>query len=130
MALILIVEDSLLSRRAIVKALQPEGYELLEVGNGLEALKILETRTPDCMVLDLLMPEMTGVELLQALQRQGKTIPAIVITADLQESSRQQCLALGAKAVLHKFLNAAELQSAIQIILTPPVLPPTAEALL
>lgn len=109
MASILIVEDAWLSRRVICKILQAAGYETLEAPNGLEALNILQTHNPDCILLDLLMPGMEGREVLKALRLQGCTIPVIVITADIQASTREECLELGALTVLNKMPNAEEL---------------------
>lgn len=108
MASILIVEDSLLSRRVFTKMLKAEGYEILEASSGPEALEILRTQTPDCMLLDLLMPEMEGREVLKIMRQQGLQIPTIVITADIQMSTRQECLDLGAIAVIHKIPNAEQ----------------------
>lgn len=108
MALILIIEDSWLSRRVFVKMLKAEGYETLEATSGPEALEMLRTQKPDCILLDLLMPEMEGREVLRIMQQQGLQIPVIVITADIQMSTRQECLALGAIAVIHKIPNAEE----------------------
>jgi DNA-binding response OmpR family regulator len=61
------------------------------------------------MLLDLLMPEMEGREVLQAMRDRGYKIPVIVITADIQASTRSECMELGAMAVIHKMPNSDEL---------------------
>jgi len=61
------------------------------------------------MLLDLLMPEMEGREVLQAMRDRGYKIPVIVITADIQASTRSECMELGALAVIHKMPNSDEL---------------------
>jgi two-component system, response regulator, stage 0 sporulation protein F len=101
-ALLLIVEDSWLSRRVICKILKEKGYEILEAASGPEALEILQSKSPDCILLDLLMPEMEGREVLKILREQGSKIPVIVITADIQKTTRSECLELGAIAVINK----------------------------
>jgi two-component system, response regulator, stage 0 sporulation protein F len=106
---ILVVEDSWLTRRVICKILRAEGYETWEASSGPEALELLETQTPDCMLLDLLMPDMEGREVLQALRERGITVPVIVITADIQSTTREECMELGALAVIHKMPNSDEL---------------------
>lgn len=114
MALILVIEDAALSRQMLRKILQPEGHTILEAKNGREGLEMASTHNPDCILLDILMPEMGGREVLKALRLQDSQIPTIVITADIQESTRQECLELGAFAVLHKLIKPNELRQWIE----------------
>jgi len=106
---ILVVEDSWLTRRVICKILRAEGYETWEASSGPEALEMIRTQTPDCMLLDLLMPDMEGREVLQSMRDAGLKIPTIVITADIQATTREECMELGAIAVIHKMPNSDEL---------------------
>ncbi len=73
-----------------------------EAGDGKEGLEALLTSSPDCVLLDLLMPQMSGLEVLEALQKQECKTPVIVLTADIQESIHQQCSNLGAYALINK----------------------------
>ena len=114
MTSILVVEDSWLTRRVICKILRAEGYETWEASSGPEALEMIQTQTPNCMLLDLLMPDMEGREVLQAMRERGLKIPTIVITADIQATTRQECMELGAIAVIHKMPNSEELIGWIQ----------------
>ncbi|WP_377473766.1 MAG: response regulator [Microcoleus anatoxicus] len=109
MTSILVVEDSWLTRRVICKILRAEGYETWEASSGPEALELLDTQTPNCMLLDLLMPDMEGREVLQAMREKGIKVPVIVITADIQSTTREECMELGALAVIHKMPNSDEL---------------------
>ncbi len=109
MTSILVVEDSWLTRRVICKILRAEGYETWEASSGPEALEMIRTQTPDCMLLDLLMPDMEGREVLQSMRDAGLKIPTIVITADIQATTREECMELGAIAVIHKMPNSDEL---------------------
>lgn len=113
MARILVIEDSHLSRRAIAKILQRQGHEVVEAHNGQQGLEMVSQGQPDCILLDLLMPEVDGWEVLQTLRRWQTPIPVIVITADIQRTSVQTCLDLGATAVIHKLPDAEQLCSAI-----------------
>ncbi|MBD1862094.1 MULTISPECIES: response regulator transcription factor [Trichocoleus] len=113
MALILIVEDAWFTRRLISKTLQAAGHTTVEASCGREGLEKALTHAPDCILLDLLMPDLDGREVLQKLRDQESRMPAIVLTADIQSSSRQQCLELGAIAVLGKPPNPQELAAAI-----------------
>lgn len=114
MGLILIVDDAAFSRRMIRKALQADGYDILEATNGREGLEIARTHNPDLILTDLLMPDMNGFELLKTLTELGLNIPTIIITADIQESSRQQGLELGAAGFINKPPSSAELSNTIQ----------------
>ncbi|KMP11303.1 histidine kinase [Candidatus Nitromaritima sp. SCGC AAA799-C22] len=114
MALIITIEDSKFQRRRIVEALESGGYEVLEAANGKTGLEALATRTPDCIVLDLIMPEMDGLEFLKTLREQGLDIPVIVYSSDIQKPVREECLELGAKCFLNKPVNKEELLETIK----------------
>lgn len=114
MPLILIVDDAFFTRRVIAKSLKKQGYITLEASDGREALQLLDEQKPDCILLDLLMPDFDGWDVLKALQEKQIKIPAIVITADIQETSRQRCFELGALAVINKPPKPEELNDALQ----------------
>lgn len=114
MALVLIVEDAALLRKMLQRILKTGGYTTLEAHNGREGLEMIRTHKPDCVILDLLMPEMEGREVLNAMRSEGLQVPTIVVTADIQESTRLECLKLGAIAVLHKLPKADELLPSIE----------------
>ena len=82
---VLVVDDDVAIRRMIVAALKREGeYVFLEAGNGREALDYMRSQQPDVVVLDLMMPVMSGWDVLH--ERQGdpklRTIPVILISAN------------------------------------------------
>ena len=109
MAKILIIDDSAFQRRLLRKLIELQGHEVIEAINGQEGLAIITTQQPDCIFLDLIMPEYNGFELLENLQQQKITIPAIVVTADVQTSTHKQCLELGATAIVNKPVNSNRL---------------------
>ena len=102
MARILLVDDSLYQRIKMRKFLEAAGYEVIEAGDGEEGLSMAASSQPDCMLLDLLMPKMSGMEVLRELREKRLTLPVIIHTSDIQEETRQECLALGAVAFLNK----------------------------
>ena len=77
--------------------------------------------TPECLIVDVEMPDMTGLELQRELSRLGAAIPTIVITG--RDSYRDQCRVLGASAYLLKPVAAAELMSAIDCAVGPGSVP-------
>lgn len=117
MALILLIEDSSYMRSVIRSFLNPDGYEILEAENGYKGLQIIHERSPDCLILDLIIPDMDGLKVLKALNDQRSKIPVIVVTADIQESVRRQCLELGAKAFVNKPPKKEELRNMVRDIL-------------
>ncbi len=80
---ILVVDDDPDARDLICRALDSAGHEVIEAKNGAEALRILERRTPRLIVLDLMMPEVDGFDVLEHLRRQHRQeqIPVVVVTA-------------------------------------------------
>lgn len=92
----------MLSRLNIKKMLKEAGHDLIEAKNGREALEKVAVNKPDCILLDLLMPEVDGFEVLKSLRAQKSDVPVIVVSADIQESAQKQCLDLGAKIFLNK----------------------------
>ncbi|UCH63433.1 MAG: response regulator [Fidelibacterota bacterium] len=114
MALILIVDDSSFQRRVIRRLVHQAGHETEEAENGRTGLERAATWKPDIILTDLLMPELGGLELLEALREQGFAIPVIIITANIQESVRRRCLELGAAAVVSKPICEDDLLTAME----------------
>lgn len=113
MALILITDDSAFTRKALGKMVRAEGHEIIEAANGRECLNLITERKPDCLLIDLIMPEMGGMEVLKVLHRKGPKIPTIVVTADIQTSVRTECFENGAMGFLNKPPDEDELQYAL-----------------
>lgn len=102
MAKILVVDDSLFARLNICDILKGAGHETLEAENGVEGLKKALAENPACVLSDLLMPEMDGIAFLKALREMNSTLPVIVLSADIQETKRRQCLELGTAGFISK----------------------------
>lgn len=114
MTAILIVDDAAFSRRMIRKFFKNDPYEILEASNGREALEMICLDRPDCILTDLLMPDMDGFEFLSNLQLLKLNIPTIIISADIQESSRDRCLELGAVSFINKPLKEDVVRQAVR----------------
>ena len=113
MAKILIIDDSLFMRMQIKDILEKAGHQTMEASCGEEGLEAVG-QAPDAIILDLLMPGMSGEDVLAGLRQRGVRIPVIVHTADIQDSTRQKCLELGAGAFLNKPPQAQELMAALK----------------
>jgi two-component system, chemotaxis family, chemotaxis protein CheY len=109
MARILVIEDSTYQRTKISRVLETAGHLVIQASDGREGLLTAATSDPNLVLLDLLMPEMGGLEVLQELHDKHLALPVIVLTADIQDTTRQQCLDLGAAGFLTKPLQPEEL---------------------
>lgn len=90
-------------------------WQLITASSGIEGLTIAETEQPDAILLDVMMPELDGLQTLEKLQLNPKTkkIPTIFITAKAQASDRRRFYAAGAKGVIHKPFDSLTLASQI-----------------
>ncbi len=102
MVKVLIVDDSMFSRSMIKKIVKEIGHEAIEAANGQEGLKRIIEEKPDIVLTDLLMPEMDGMELLSVVKEKNLGVPVIVLTANIQDTVRQQCLEFGAIEFINK----------------------------
>jgi len=117
MAKILIIDDSPYMRSKIREALKYGDYTFLEADNGLKGLQMIIEQSPDCVILDLIMPDIDGLKILKNLCDEHSKIPVIVLTADIQEIVRKECLELGANAFVNKPFNPDELSIIVKDIL-------------
>lgn len=113
---ILLVEDEDLIREMIVIALEEEGYEVHTASNGRSALSILQNSdrnqaklTPDLIILDLMLPEINGLDICRLLRYQGDVTPILVVSAKSSETDRVLGLEVGADDYLTKPFSMREL---------------------
>ena len=107
---VLICDDSLLARKQVRKSL-PESFdaEFQTAGNGLEALAILRAQEIGLVFLDLTMPELDGIGVLEAIKAEHIDCFVIVISADIQPEMQKRVMELGALAFIQKPASAAKL---------------------
>ena len=100
---ILLVEDSRLLRLANERALVKAGYSVVTAGDGEEALRIAYATVPDLILLDMLLPKLGGVQVLQALRRNAHTavIPVVVLSS-LPQKNEYKLKKEGATAYFEK----------------------------
>lgn len=115
--LVIVVEDDPSIRRGIVDVLQFEGYLTREAANGAAGLKLALTSPCDLVLLDLVMPEMNGLEVLAEVRRTHPTLPVIILTALGQESDRVKGLRLGADDYVVKPFSVKELLARVEAVL-------------
>jgi two-component system, chemotaxis family, chemotaxis protein CheY len=112
---ILVVDDSAMSRKLVIKALPQEwDVEIHQASNGQEALDVYKTSNAQIMLLDLTMPVMDGFEVLENLQREGQKPFVIVISADVQPKAQERVMELGAIAFLKKPIKTEEIKQVLK----------------
>ncbi|MTJ51592.1 response regulator [Anabaena sp. UHCC 0253] len=116
---ILIIDDEPDNFDVIDTLLDNQGYELSYVSNGKQALDLLGYFKPDVILLDVMMPEMNGIEFCQKFKSNSlwKHIPVIMVTALSSKEDLSQCLLAGADDFISKPINGLELRSRMRSML-------------
>ena len=116
---ILIVEDEKDIRDLIIYALQAKGYETISTDDGEKALKMLKENKPDLVILDWMLPSVSGLEICRNIRRDKniKNIPIIMLTAKITEDDKILGLDSGADDYITKPFSTAELSSRVKAIL-------------
>ncbi|MGI5827928.1 MAG: response regulator [Patescibacteria group bacterium] len=101
---ILIVEDDPLLVRMYQTKFIKEGYEVLTAGDGMQGLDIAQNQKPDFVIMDVMMPRLSGLELLEELRKntETKNLPVIMLSNLSQPEQREKALQLGVKEFLLK----------------------------
>ena len=97
-----------------MRLLETASYEVQTFETGREFIDALANSVPECALVDLQMPNMTGLQLQQYLANAGINIPTIIITAHDESGSRDRCMAVGASAYMIKPVRKTALLSAIE----------------
>jgi two-component system chemotaxis response regulator CheY len=110
---LLLIDDSTLSRNILKRALGAE-HQYVEAGDGMRGLELYFIEKPDLVFLDLTMPGMNGMEILEQLRQMDANARVIVGTADIQSVTRQMASNLGAAAFLNKPFTEDSVQEAVR----------------
>lgn len=112
----LVIEDSEVLRRSVATALRKAGYAVDTTGDGAEGLWYAESNPYDAIVLDLMLPGVDGLTLLQRLRRQGKETPVLILTARDTVDDKVSGLRAGADDYLIKPFALEELLARVQAL--------------
>lgn len=113
---ILLVDDEEKITHMVSRYLSSEGYQVREAGNGQEALHLFERERFDLVVLDIMLPQLSGLEVCKRLREQSD-IPIIMLTARGEEIDRLLGLELGADDYISKPFSIRELSARIRAVL-------------
>jgi DNA-binding response OmpR family regulator len=120
MARILVIDDETTIAHVIRLLLESRGHEVIVADDGSRGFAMAQRRTPDAIVLDLMMPLMDGFAVLEALRDDERTVdvPVMIVSAMKNETIEQRCLGLGAREYLQKPFQATELLDAVEGIVS------------
>ncbi|PKP70488.1 MAG: phosphate regulon transcriptional regulatory protein PhoB [Alphaproteobacteria bacterium HGW-Alphaproteobacteria-4] len=118
-ATVLLVEDEPSQRELLAYNLESEGYEVITATNGEEALLLVGERTPDLVVLDWMMPQVSGLEVCRRLKARVATreLPVLMLSARSEEADKVRGLETGADDYVSKPYALAELMARIRALL-------------
>jgi DNA-binding response OmpR family regulator len=116
---VLIVDDERLIRDLVTFRLESKGFEIVYAENGKQAMERLEQEQPDLLVLDIMMPEMSGIDVCRAIKSKPETrhIKVILLTARVQDTDETEGLAAGADLYLTKPFRPNNLLAKIEALL-------------
>lgn len=117
MPTILVIEDDSAIRRGVTDALSFSGYAVLEAAEGLSGMEQAQKATFDLMLLDLVLPNHNGFEILRALKEHRPGTPVIILSARGEESDRVKGLKLGADDYVVKPFSVRELLARVEAVL-------------
>ena len=119
MARIVVADDDADIRDLVAFKLQQVGHEVVAVGDGASAVKECQAQVPDLVVLDVMMPGMSGLDACRALRQDPAmaTVPVILLTARAQESDIEQGFNAGADDYVVKPFSPRELASRVAAVL-------------
>jgi DNA-binding response OmpR family regulator len=113
---ILSIEDTTSFRRLIRMTLEFEGFEVIEAEGGKRGLELVKAQTPHLILLDLMMPDISGLEVCQELKKDSHLckIPIVVLSSSDDSDEIEKCLQLGAQYYLLKPFRPAMLLEVVR----------------
>lgn len=114
--IIQVCDDDAGVRGILVRLLSPH-YTVVEASDGREALELIEGRCPDLVLLDLIMPGLSGLETLEAYHRTNPSLPTLVLTGTDEPEAACRALSMGAHAYITKPFDASVLLDEIRSML-------------
>lgn len=117
-ASILVVDDDAVVRHSVVRVLTPDGHRVDQAGSGAEAVQLLETNSYSLVILDLRMPRLGGLTVLQHVRHSHPQVPILVMTGFPTIENAKESIQLGAFEFLQKPLDAAQIRTVVARALT------------
>ena len=113
---ILVVEDEEGMREAVIRSLKEEGYSAEGAADGKDGYDLIKTEIYDMVILDIMLPKMSGLEVLAKIRKEGMTLPVILLTARSELEDKISGMDCGADDYLTKPFNMEELLARIRMV--------------
>ncbi len=125
--LILVVDDNTWMQRIVAKIIASYGWEPLTAGSGYDAIALAINHTPDLIILDLVMPELSGMHVLQLLKRIDQTadIPVLILSVATDVELLMEAMRRGAAGFIRKPFTRSTIYEKVAEVLGPILFPPT-----
>lgn len=114
MALVLVVDDAQFMRMRLTKVLEEAGHEVVEAGNGLEAVEMYKRHRPDLVLMDITMPEMDGLDALRTIRAEDPNARVVMCTALGQKSVVIEALKAGARDFIVKPFQPEKIREVVE----------------
>jgi CheY-like chemotaxis protein len=121
MSRVLVIDDESIVGTVLRYAFQAEGHSIVVADGGREGIELARSESPDAIVLDLMMPVVSGHEVLMVLRDDEATrhVPILVLTAVTMSRERDECLSEGADMVMTKPFDPREVAQAVDALMAP-----------
>ncbi len=121
MSRVLVIDDETVVGTILRYAFDVDGHETVVAGSGSTGIEMARSEHPDVIVLDLMMPDVTGYDVLEVLRDDERTkdLPIVVLTAVTMQRERDRCLSKGADAVMIKPFDPRDVAEAVVAMLPP-----------
>ena len=113
---ILIVDDALFSRNIMKQMIMSGGHEALEAGNGTEAVSVFKSERPDAVTMDLLMPDMDGIDAVKKILKIDPEANIIICSTDKQKFRKEEAREAGAVGFIPKPVDPEKLLDTLKNI--------------
>jgi DNA-binding response OmpR family regulator len=113
---VVIVEDELDTAEMLAEMMRVSGFNVFQSKGGMNALRLIYKEKPDAVLLDIMLPDLSGLDLLQSIRRDPRLekIPVIIVSAKSQPADIQKGLVAGANLYLTKPVGYSELRTAVE----------------
>ena len=113
---VLVVEDEKPMLLGLVDSLTLEGFDVLTAEDGSEGLRVAQESHPDAVILDIMLPKLSGIDVCQALRVRGDQVPILILSARAQESDKVLALGVGADDYVTKPFSVNELMARVRAL--------------
>jgi CheY-like chemotaxis protein len=121
MSRVLVIDDETVVGKILRYAFEADGHQTVVADDGPAGIEMARSEHPDAIVLDLMMPEVTGYDVLEILREDDETkdLPILVLTAVTMRRERERCLSSGADAVMIKPFDPRDVAKAVGVLMAP-----------